>query len=725
MFRTSQRMVRVIVGGLGVMMAGLACSEKDGTPPPKPVVDPFESPTRATKLLLSGSAEYGATVTITGGQNSITTTADPYTAIFRAEISLDTTIPGGATTATTQVALVAKDAAGNASEPTVVEIVYDPLAGPDIDLPVVGVHRINGYYVCQPSGMLTDRADLSDCASRTTPAARFRRGSLVVVTVRAQDERGLAEVEYKAFGTGVSDSDYTLVPAGAYTAGTDYDVSFSFTINAWAGQLSVEAQATDTAGNIANSRAAVLDVTYYLDAGDRTIDVVGAGPMLSSVQDVAVAPDGSVYAANSDAALPAVFGFDPVGQTPFVAIDYFPRTPRALDFDADGNLYAALDNDRIDKTLAGEITHASYQTISNGARGLGMLDGATPAYGYFLAASNPLANDDCLSIQLAGTSRYVVRVRRDATACGGADCNGPISAQPSDCLQSIGTTETAQVAAIATFLNTKTAITGMSAFSSADCANFAPGRGNGVPCVYLVANTKGLAPAPRGSQPVALQSDNGNWSAVEVAHGAADGTMYVAGSNGRVYQVQVAPASTSTNLQTWDFSNNWGLNNPRDVVGVLRRAKTDDGALVTRLFVYVSGSQRVTAFDPARSYAWRLADTTQFGSNNDQLDTPYGIVYVPKDANGGDCLLVANDRPNAGALQSEIFAYTDIDANTADPTPVLPEGSAAMVTGFASVRGIALDMTDADSSKWSLIVADASSQIVVRIGRSASTSDCF
>jgi len=188
------RCMTLTLASVTAMLA--SCSEKDTTAPVAPVVDPFESPTRLSSLLLTGSAEYGATVSITGGANTITTTADAYTAIWRAEVAVDTALPADARTVTTSLSISAKDAAGNVSAATLVDIIYDPLAGP----PTVSVYRINGYYVCQPSGMLTDKADLSDCATRTTPAALFRRGSLVVVTVRATDDIGLTRVDTKRSG---------------------------------------------------------------------------------------------------------------------------------------------------------------------------------------------------------------------------------------------------------------------------------------------------------------------------------------------------------------------------------------------------------------------------------------------------------------------------------------------------------------------------------------------
>ncbi|MDP2270618.1 MAG: Ig-like domain-containing protein [Archangium sp.] len=92
-----------------------SCAEKDATPPPAPVVDPLESPTPRLKISVTGSAEFGATVKLAGGAAEVTTTADTFTARWRAEIELKKDVEN-------TLSVTATDAAGNASEATVVKV---------------------------------------------------------------------------------------------------------------------------------------------------------------------------------------------------------------------------------------------------------------------------------------------------------------------------------------------------------------------------------------------------------------------------------------------------------------------------------------------------------------------------------------------------------------------------------------------------------------------------
>ncbi|MBI3178593.1 MAG: hypothetical protein HYZ27_02970, partial [Deltaproteobacteria bacterium] len=100
-------------------VALLACEQKDTTAPPAPRVDPVTSPTPKTKVLLQGSAEFGATVRISGGKSSAETTADLFTARWFAEVELTTG-------AVNSLSVTATDAAGNTSEATVVPIEQAP-----------------------------------------------------------------------------------------------------------------------------------------------------------------------------------------------------------------------------------------------------------------------------------------------------------------------------------------------------------------------------------------------------------------------------------------------------------------------------------------------------------------------------------------------------------------------------------------------------------------------
>lgn len=92
-----------------------SCAEKDTTAPPAPVVNPIESPTPKLKVSVTGSAEFGATVKIAGGASDVTTTADKFTALWRAEVEFNKDV-------TNSLSVTATDAAGNVSEATLVTV---------------------------------------------------------------------------------------------------------------------------------------------------------------------------------------------------------------------------------------------------------------------------------------------------------------------------------------------------------------------------------------------------------------------------------------------------------------------------------------------------------------------------------------------------------------------------------------------------------------------------
>lgn len=97
-------------------LALAACEKEDKTAPPAPVVDPLESPTPATKVSLTGSAEFNAKIRITGGAAEATATSDAFTARWRAEVELRPD-------AENPLSVTATDAAGNTSLATVVAVV--------------------------------------------------------------------------------------------------------------------------------------------------------------------------------------------------------------------------------------------------------------------------------------------------------------------------------------------------------------------------------------------------------------------------------------------------------------------------------------------------------------------------------------------------------------------------------------------------------------------------
>lgn len=100
-----------------LVLAG--CEEKDVTAPRAPSVDPVTTPTALRTQDITGTAEFGSRVIITGGETEVTTIADIYTAHFRATVPLNGNVVNTLT-------LVAKDDADNTSEATTVEILQEP-----------------------------------------------------------------------------------------------------------------------------------------------------------------------------------------------------------------------------------------------------------------------------------------------------------------------------------------------------------------------------------------------------------------------------------------------------------------------------------------------------------------------------------------------------------------------------------------------------------------------
>lgn len=96
----------------------LACGTSDTTAPAPPIVDPVDTQTPATSIDVSGTAEFNSTVKLTTSAGDVSTTADPYTARWFAKVDLS----AGAN----QLRVTATDAAGNTSDPTLVDITQGP-----------------------------------------------------------------------------------------------------------------------------------------------------------------------------------------------------------------------------------------------------------------------------------------------------------------------------------------------------------------------------------------------------------------------------------------------------------------------------------------------------------------------------------------------------------------------------------------------------------------------
>jgi hypothetical protein len=101
----------------------VGCLGPDTVAPPPPSVDPVRTPTSLRTQILTGSAEYGSRLVIARepelSDGPIETTADPFTALWSAEVSLASGVAN-------QFTIVAIDAAGNRSPATEIVIVHEP-----------------------------------------------------------------------------------------------------------------------------------------------------------------------------------------------------------------------------------------------------------------------------------------------------------------------------------------------------------------------------------------------------------------------------------------------------------------------------------------------------------------------------------------------------------------------------------------------------------------------
>jgi len=105
-----------IVGATSLIF--LACGDGgDKKAPPPPRIDPLDSPIAKTQVTITGSAEFGATIEMSGAESfePAEITADPFTARFTVVATLH---EGTAN----MLSFVARDKAGNASEPTLVTV---------------------------------------------------------------------------------------------------------------------------------------------------------------------------------------------------------------------------------------------------------------------------------------------------------------------------------------------------------------------------------------------------------------------------------------------------------------------------------------------------------------------------------------------------------------------------------------------------------------------------
>ncbi len=141
--------VFAVSGGMTSAAAPLTVIHDD-VAPSSPSLDPQASPTSLETISLTGTAEPGATLTVTGGAGAAMAIADASGAF---SVDVDLTVD-----ATNDLAIVATDAATNASEPTTLSIAQDSTLDAPVTIdPVASPTATNPVHITgrsEPSAMV-------------------------------------------------------------------------------------------------------------------------------------------------------------------------------------------------------------------------------------------------------------------------------------------------------------------------------------------------------------------------------------------------------------------------------------------------------------------------------------------------------------------------------------------------------------------------------------------
>lgn len=544
---------------------------------------------------------------------------------------------------------------------------------PDLTLPTVTIVAINGYGVC-PDGTL--KVGAPGACTDSEPDVTFTRGQTVSVEVEVDDDRGLAEASFTAFGTGVTFDDFALIGAGEHVPGEPLTVAFAFNVgnNAVPGDASVVAQAIDLSGNSQNSTRALMRIDLGIEARDgRELTTVAGGPLFNTAYDVAQSPiDGAIYVSRRDTADPSVIRVDGSLISTFATFD---ARPEYIEFDADGNLYVSIDGfDQIEQVSpAGDVVTYVDQgdpNSPNDPEGLSVLGTPRRASGR-VTFSGTISDGDCVEID-------GVTFEFDTSgSCG--NCNGSGTDQ---CVSTSGSSSDV-VTRLAAAVNGASTGDVLLATTAQQCA------GTGNPCVALVAAT----PGDVGTINVTERRDNqGRMSVSSVSGGQDDPTLVVGdrGSNSALgYAIPTSLGSAP--YDTWDS----GGAQPRGVLAIERFDGTGE-----RLFVFATddNGQDLIGFDDvaARQYTINMPGGT--------FDTLFDLLLADD-----DCLLVSSRDTG------EILAVTGIDAGDSPSVDVIADG-------LRSPRGLGWETTPTGRN---LLVADDSFDLVVRIAPSPAVDDCF
>lgn len=237
-----------------------ACGEEDDSPPAPPIVDPISAPASDSTVTVSGTAEFSATVRLTVGSSTVETVADPYTARWFADVTI--------TAADDSVTVVAIDAAGNESEPTVADI--DRACVPAmVDLSLDSNAVTAGTDVGYTATVEDSCGQASDAVVSvyTNAPGAVVAGGTITGLARSGTYTVVAEVP----GTGVVDTEMLVVDPDASTAVLVLRLAQS---TAYVGvPLAFDAIVVDGFGNPVDASSLVVTTTDDAACGGSCVDM--------------------------------------------------------------------------------------------------------------------------------------------------------------------------------------------------------------------------------------------------------------------------------------------------------------------------------------------------------------------------------------------------------------------------------------------------------------------
>ncbi|MAT27644.1 MAG: hypothetical protein CMN31_01455 [Sandaracinus sp.] len=269
----------------------------DDIAPEPPNVDPLASPTGAESALAAGASEPGAAIEVSGGEADALGTADEAGA-FRVLVPL-------VADRVNTLAFVARDAAGNASEPTVVEVEQDgslptpvevePVPSPTATNPITLRGRTEADATLQVSGGATPVEVVADGEGRFTAEVTLEanaRSELRVARVGSEVETVIVVVH-----DDLAPDAPVVDPVASPTGSRDVTLTGSAEPGA---RVNVSGGEAAAAGDVGESGRWVVPVRIAEDA-ETTLTLVASDRAgnASAPLELAIAHSSSVPAAPS------------------------------------------------------------------------------------------------------------------------------------------------------------------------------------------------------------------------------------------------------------------------------------------------------------------------------------------------------------------------------------------------------------------------------------------